>query len=540
MHHIKISILLLAGAFTTASWVQAQRIIGYYPSWGIYARNYHVPDIPAEKITHINYAFAKISGGKIALGDHYADVDKFYPGDSWNAGALRGSFNRLLVLKKKHPHVKTLISIGGWTWSSPFSDAVLTSASRNTFASSCVNFIVKYGFDGVDLDWEYPVAGGLASNKTRPEDKQNYTLFLQELRRQLDAKTKTTNKSYLLTIAYSASPTCIANIEIAKVHPILDWINIMAYDLHGPWKGAGDPVTNFNAPLYPVASDPTPEPYKSTFNAWAATELYLKLGVPPEKLNMGLAFYGRGYGGVQGNATGLYASYTGPAPVGTWERGVFDYDDLAKNYVGKNGFTSYRHPQARVPWVHHSTRKIMIGYDDPRSIREKTWFIKSTGIGGAMFWEFSGDRQAVLLDEIKRELHEAPALVATTRRISTSKPARIDLGLVAGKTRAKRQYVVAGSFAGNHPGIALPGGTLPLNPDPFLTVSLTLANTPIFANTFASLDASGQASCALDFSSLKTLPPSLAGHRLSLAAWILKGVGAAGETTNTVDLLFVK
>ena len=133
--------------------LQPRRVVGYYTSWSVYARNYHVAQLPADKVTHINYAFANISGGQIALGDRYADIDKFYPGDSWAPGALRGNFNQLRKLKQKHSHLRTLISIGGWTWSGNFSDAVLTPASRQAFARSCVDFIVQYGFDGVDLDW---------------------------------------------------------------------------------------------------------------------------------------------------------------------------------------------------------------------------------------------------------------------------------------------------------------------------------------------------------------------------------------------------
>ena len=120
---------------------QPRRIVGYYTSWSVYARNYHVAQIPGDKITHINYAFANLTGGKIVLGDRYADIDKFYPGDSWAPGALRGNFNQLRKLKQKHPQLRTLISIGGWTWSGNFSDAALTPASRALFATSCADFM---------------------------------------------------------------------------------------------------------------------------------------------------------------------------------------------------------------------------------------------------------------------------------------------------------------------------------------------------------------------------------------------------------------
>src|SRR5262249_14122871 len=161
-----------------------------------------VGHIPAAKLTHVNYAFAKIGPtGECALFDSYAAIDKFYPGDKWDAGFLRGNFHQLQILKQKHPHLKTLISVGGWTLSGPFSDVALTPASRSKFAKSCVAFATKYGFNGVDIDWEYPVGGGLEGNKTRPEDKANYTLLLAELRQELDSQGKKDNKHYLLTIA---------------------------------------------------------------------------------------------------------------------------------------------------------------------------------------------------------------------------------------------------------------------------------------------------------------------------------------------------
>ena len=258
-----------------------RNIIGYFTSWSVYVRDYHVPDIPADKINYINYAFANIDNvtGMIMLGDPYADIDKWYPGDSWDPDSLRGSFHRLQLLKDEFPHVKTFISIGGWTWSAYFSNIALTAYSRATFAASCVDFIQEYEFDGVDLDWEYPVSGGLPTNIYRPEDKENFTLLLEELRYQLDQAV-----GYLLTIAAPASSIIQDNLEIDVIHQYLDWINVMTYDFHGPWGDPQmDPVTHFNTPLYVAASDPLVEPFHSDFNLSAAIQGYLYAGVPEEK-----------------------------------------------------------------------------------------------------------------------------------------------------------------------------------------------------------------------------------------------------------------
>ncbi len=393
----KIIIILSLILSTIAIFAQDfnKNIVGYYTSWSVYGRNFNVADIQADKINYINYAFANIepSTGTIKLGDPYADIDKWYDGDSWDPGSLRGNFHRLQILKNQHPHIKTLISIGGWTWSTYFSDIALTEESRSTFAASCVDFIQQYGFDGVDIDWEYPVEGGLPTNIHRPEDKQNFTLLLAELREQLDAA-----GDYLLTIAAPASPTKMANIEVDLIHPYLDWINLMTYDFHGPWGDPdADPLTHFNAPLNVIENDGWGEPYHSNYNFSATIQNYLNAGVPPEKLNAGLAFYGRGYSNVPNQNNGLFQTYSGPANAGTWENGVFDYWDLNQNYVGMNGYQYFWNEEAQVPWLYNPNTQIMISYDNPASIQAKCEFINSIGIGGAMFWEFSGDKYANLL-----------------------------------------------------------------------------------------------------------------------------------------------
>ncbi|WP_318509248.1 glycosyl hydrolase family 18 protein [Bacillus sp. T3] len=131
--------------------------VGYYTGWSTYS-NYQVANIDASKLTHLNYAFANISAdGKIALGDSWADVEKPFPGDTADQ-PYKGNFYQLTKLKQQYPQLKTLISVGGWTWSERFSDVALTEESRTVFADSLLQFILKYNFNGVDLDWEYPVS----------------------------------------------------------------------------------------------------------------------------------------------------------------------------------------------------------------------------------------------------------------------------------------------------------------------------------------------------------------------------------------------
>ena len=379
-----------------------KNIIGYYTSWSIYARNYEVADIPAEKVNVINYAFANINPntGTIVLGDPYADIDKFYPGDCWDEGCLRGNFHQLQILKQNYSHLRTLISVGGWTWSTYFSDVAMTEESREIFAQSCVDFIVEYGFDGIDIDWEYPVEGGLEGNHNNSLDKQNFTLLLQKIRELLDLQSSIDGHDYLLTVATTASSIYVENIEVELIHEYLDWINLMSYDLHGPWGGESNAVTNFNSSLYAIADDPSPYPINEDFNLDASVQLYIDLGVPREKINAGLAFYGRSFAGVPDENNGLFVPYTGVPGIGTWENGVFDYWDLDNNYINVNGYVSYWHSEGKVPWLYNPSTQIMISYDDEESIAEKASYIITEDIGGAMFWEFSSDKFSHLLNVV--------------------------------------------------------------------------------------------------------------------------------------------
>ena len=355
-----------------------KRVIGYFTAWGIYERNYQVSDIPASKLTHINYAFANIANGECALGDSWADVEKPMGDDKWDT-PLRGNFHQLQLLKKAHPGLKTLISVGGWTWSANFSAAASTEASRAKLASSCVKFMKDYGFDGIDIDWEYPVSGGLSGGV--PADKENYTLLLAELRKQMDAQgTADGGVQYQLSTAVPAGSTVIANLELNKIHTYLDFINVMAYDFHGAWEN----TTNHNAPLHAVAADPSPT--KATFYVDSAIKAYLAGGVPADKVVMGMPFYGRGWSGVPSAGQGLYQPATGAAPS-KWEAGIFDYKELD----ALPGFTRYWSDEAQVPWMYNAQTQVMISYDDAKSLGIKADYVNKMGLGGAMIWDLSGD-----------------------------------------------------------------------------------------------------------------------------------------------------
>ena len=367
-----------------------KKIIAYYPAWATYARNYQVADIPAQKVTHINYAFANVQNGRCVLGDSYADTDKAFAGDSWDQGAKRGNFNQLTKLREKNPNLKTMISIGGWTWSQNFPAAAATDQSRKQFASSCIDFMKQYGFDGIDIDWEYPVSGGLFPGT--PADTQNYTALLQEFRTELDAAEAKDGTDYFLSIAAPAGPTTIPNLEAGRIGGILDWMNLMSYDFHGGW----DPITGHNAPMTVGPKDAA-----AKFSISDAVNTYLNSGFPASKLVLGVPFYGRAWEGVGATDAGLYQAGTN-ASVGTWEKGVLDYSDITANYLP----TMERHwdSAAQVPYLYDPVRKLWISYDDAESMTIKTDYIAAKGLGGAMIWEISGDRSYELLDTVVQNL----------------------------------------------------------------------------------------------------------------------------------------
>ncbi|ANS77137.1 chitinase [Paenibacillus yonginensis] len=425
----------LGSSVKTVTAAQDYKLVGYYPSWAAYARGYNVSNIDPTKMNVINYAFADICwngihgnpdptgpnpvtwtcqneqaqtinvpNGTIVLGDPWIDTGKSFDGDKWD-DPIKGNLKQLWKLKERNPNLKTIISVGGWTWSNRFSDVAASAATREVFANSAVDFIRKYQMDGVDLDWEYPVGGGLAGNSVRPEDKQNYVLLLQKIREKLNAAGQADGKTYLLTIASGASPSYAANNNLAGIASVVDWINIMTYDFNGSWNT----TTGHNAPLYyDPATAATGLTDPQNFNIDKAVTTYLANGVPANKLVLGMPFYGRGWGGTPSNGNGQYQTSSGISNSGTWENGSYDFYDLEANYINKNGYIRYWNDTAKVPYLYNPSTRTFISYDDSESIGYKISYLKSKGLAGAMFWELSGDRNQTLLNKLNADLPGGP------------------------------------------------------------------------------------------------------------------------------------
>ncbi len=375
------------------------RVVGYYFA-PTAARGFPVSRVDAAALTHMNYAFGSVSADGLAeLGDPCLDVGECAddrPDPSTEPG---GNFAAILRLKETHDHLRTLISLGGWSGSEHFSDAAASSESRRRFVESTLAVFIRDlpgVFDGVDLDWEYPVAGGRPENRTRPEDRENYTRLVEDFRRALDEQGERDGRRYLLTIAAPAGPAHLANFEIDRLAEILDFVNIMTYDYHTAGRRA-----HFNAPLDAAAGDPTPE-----LHVRATIEAFLAAGVPAGNLVLGVPFYGYGYGGVPAERDGLFQpaevnGFEGPdTPRPPWV-GAVRFHRIAE--AKAEGFVRHWEPDAEVPWLYNPETRTWITYDDAASIRLKADLVVERGLGGIMIWELSGD-DGTLLPVIARRL----------------------------------------------------------------------------------------------------------------------------------------
>ncbi|WP_372499402.1 glycosyl hydrolase family 18 protein [Streptomyces lichenis] len=351
--------------------------LGYFTNWGVYGRNYHVKNLvtsgSAQKITHINYAFGNVQNGKCTIGDGFADYEKAYTADqsvdgkadTWDQ-PLRGSFNQLRKLKAQYPHIKVLWSFGGWTWSGGFGQAAQNPAA---FAQSCYDLVEDPRwadvFDGIDLDWEYPNACGLTCDTSGPAAFKN---MMQAMRAKFGANN-------LVTAAVTADGTDGGKIDAADyggAAQYLDWYNVMTYDFFGAWAAKGP-----TAPHSPLTSYPgIPQ---QGFTSADAIAKFRSKGVPASKLLLGIGFYGRGWTGVTQKEPGGTA--TGPA-AGTYEQGIEDYKVLKTSCPANGTIAGTAYAHCGTNWW---------SYDTPATVTSKMAWAKSQGLGGAFFWEFSGD-----------------------------------------------------------------------------------------------------------------------------------------------------
>ncbi len=399
----QIFCLLIVLVWPAVAFGQYKHVVGYFTSWGVYDRDFHVKNLvtsgSASKLSAIIYTFADIDDDELICKPHdtYADWEKHYSeansvdgvSDSWEPTSLRGSFNQLRKLKKMYPDLKVLMAIGGWTLSKNF-PAAAQPENRKKFVESCIDLYIRGNFsnnfkgysgifDGIDIDWEFP---GEA-------DTNNFIDLLAEFRRQLNDE----REGLLLTAALPPAETYSQFIDIENIHTYLDWLGLMAYDYHGAW---GD-TTNFQSALYPADGDPARD---NQLTVSETVSRYIIGGAPSDKIVVGVPFYGRGWAGVSNNNNGLWQPGTGPAP-GRYEDGHMEY-----KHLGDLGYPRFWNEQAQAAWLYNSEENIFWTYDDPQVMTAKAQFVRDNNLGGIMIWELSGDTDdGTLISNISQEFN---------------------------------------------------------------------------------------------------------------------------------------
>ncbi|TIA28649.1 glycoside hydrolase [Aureobasidium pullulans] len=367
----------------------------YYANWATYARDYQPYDLPTESLTHVFYAFANISSksGEVSLSDEYADVEKRFPSDSGieSDENLYGCLKQLFLMKKRNRKLKTILSIGGSTFSKNMGSVVSTEEGRQCFAQSAVKLLGDLGFDGLDIDWEYP---------TDDADAYAYVALLSAVRKELDAYSLTLPhpSRFLLTVATSCGPEHYQRLRLSEMDPFIDFWNLMAYDFTGPWSTLAGHQTN----VFPSEGSEKSTP----FSAEAAVEYYTNsTGIMSDKIVLGMPLYGR----VFANTVGPGSTYTGVDDAYDWEIGVWDYKIFLFLFLflSSLGFTDRVSGIQSLPrpgavehfdrdvvasWSYDPTNQVMVTYDNLQSAKVKADYVKQRNLGGAMWWESSGDR----------------------------------------------------------------------------------------------------------------------------------------------------
>ncbi len=361
---IFVSLLLASACFAS----EPKQIIGY-----VFAKDAILKpaDIKVEQLTRINYAFASLKDGRVVEG---------FTHDKENFAVLTG-------LKVRNPKLKVLVSVGGWTWSGAFSDAALTKESRKTFIDSAVAFVLKYDLDGLDIDWEYP---GLIGNGNvfRPEDKQNYTALLKELRQAFNREGNRLHRHLYSSVATGANADFVSHTELAKVARVVDFVNLMSYDYYEP---TDDKIAGHHAPLFTNPAD------GKHVSADASVKIYLAAGVPAAKIVLGVPFYGHAWTTTSDLVHGLYQPASG-SHIPT------NFHDLT-NYSTAAGYTRYWDPISAAPYLYNPATHVFISDDDPESLTLKCDYVRKNKLGGVMFWEYEGDSNGTLLKTLYTALN---------------------------------------------------------------------------------------------------------------------------------------
>ncbi|KAJ7176592.1 glycosyl hydrolases family 18-domain-containing protein [Mycena filopes] len=345
--------------------------IGYFVNWGIYSPRLFLPqNINVATLTHILYAFADVdpNSGSIVLSDSYADEQDHFPTDSWSetGNNLYGCMKQMYLLKLANRNLKVSLSIGGWTYSQAGHFSFVTNtASRANFVTNAVAMIENYGFDGIDLDFEYPSSAAQG---------QGFADLFTELRTAFDAlaKKKGDATPYQLTAAVSAGSANNAFLVIPQMDKALTYWNLMAYDYAGSWLTFADNQANlYGGTRTNVSTD-------------GAVKHFISAGATAGKIVMGIPLYGRAFEQTAGLGQSYNGIGSGTFPGGD---GIYSYNTLplsgAQVFENTTDVTSYSY---------NSASKELVSYDTPNIVKLKAAYTNANGLAGTMFWDLSTDR----------------------------------------------------------------------------------------------------------------------------------------------------
>ncbi|MEY3051072.1 MAG: hypothetical protein RLY31_857 [Bacteroidota bacterium] len=386
--HLLVLLTLWLPPDTTAQ--PCREVAAYYPSWKWYSRNKLVrpENIPYHRYSSLQYAFFKplpdgsvrpfdpVADKILLLGELTADAPPGYrrqPG----LGDKRWHQAETSLVHQAHRHgVRILVSIGGWTLSSHFSAIAAHPVKRRRFASDCRKIVEFYQLDGIDIDWEYP---GYSPQKGNAGDRDNFTRLLQEIRDSLDDLPPRLGRRPQLTAAFGVAPVRLAAIDWEKVGPLLDFIHLMTYDFYGGNYG----MTNHHAPLFP------PTKGLEGFDLHSSVTQLLDLhGVPPHKVNIGIAFYGRtlrtkGTPDLHVSSSRTKDHITFPEDGGT---------PMYYNILPKLALFHYRWDSiAQAPFLQGKTVNTFVSFEDEQSVAQKARYVLRHQLAGAIVWDITGD-----------------------------------------------------------------------------------------------------------------------------------------------------
>ena len=413
---MKLLPLLAALPLLCASVVSASSLmsVGYFNGGGDVTAGPggDINKLDVRQITHLNYSFGLVyNNEKDETNDALKDASKLH--QIWLSQKVQDDLLKIPQLRKQNPNLKVLLSVGGWG-ARGFSGAAATKDTRAVFIQSAQEIIAKYGLDGIDLDWEYPVNGAWGLVESQPADRANFTALLTELRTALGHKK-------LLTIAVGANAESPKSwVDVKAIAPSLDYINLMTYDMaYG--------TQYFNSNLYDSTQWPTvaaADKYSADF----VVSNYLAAGLKPSQMNLGIGFYGRvpkravepgiDWSKPDAQKNPVTQPYFEPAQIELFKSLGVDlskdtyvkYNDIVAKLINdpQKRFSQHWDDEAKVPWlsVQPADGKALfaLSYENPRSVAIKADYIKSKGLGGAMFWEYGADDQNQLAKQLADSL----------------------------------------------------------------------------------------------------------------------------------------